>query len=39
MTKLIIIAALGFGAIGLSATFPQWLGHQPCTEASCVVGP
>jgi hypothetical protein len=40
MAKLIIIAALlGFGAVGLSAAFPEWLGPQSCTEKSCVIGP
>ena len=41
MTKLIIITAalFGFGAVFFSAAFPQWLGPQPCTETSCVIGP
>jgi hypothetical protein len=39
MVKLAIIAALlGFGVVGFSA-FPQWVGHQPCTETSCMIGP
>jgi hypothetical protein len=39
MAKLIILAALGFGLVGFSAAFPQWLGSQTCSEASCVIGP
>jgi hypothetical protein len=39
MTKLIILAALGFGLIGFGAAYPQWLGAQPCTETSCLIGP
>ena len=40
MAKLIIIVALlGFGVVGSSAVFPPWLGPQPCTETSCVIGP
>jgi hypothetical protein len=40
MIKIAISAALfGFGVVGLGASFPQWIGHQPCTESSCVIGP
>ncbi len=40
MIKIAISAALfGFGVVGLGASFPQWNGHQPCTESSCVIGP
>ncbi len=40
MIKLaIIMMLLGFGVVGFGAAFPQWIGHQPCTETSCVIGP
>jgi hypothetical protein len=39
MAKLIILAALSLGVVGISSAFPQWLGSQPCAEASCLIGP
>jgi hypothetical protein len=32
MTKLIILAALGFGVIGFGAGFSQWVAPQPCPK-------
>jgi hypothetical protein len=34
MTKLIILAALGFGVVGFSAFSWQWVAPQPCPEAT-----
>jgi hypothetical protein len=39
MTKLIIVAALGFGVIGFGAAYPQWVASEPCSETSCLIGP
>jgi hypothetical protein len=39
MTKLIILAALGFGVVGFGAFSSQWVAPQPCPEAICLIGP
>ena len=39
MTKLIILAALGFGVVGFSAFSSQGVAPQPCPEAICLIGP
>jgi hypothetical protein len=39
MTKFIILAALGFGAVGFSAFSWQWAAPQPCSETVCLIGP
>jgi hypothetical protein len=39
MVKGIILAALLFGVAGFGAAIPQWLGSQPCSETSYVIGP
>jgi hypothetical protein len=39
MAKLIVLAVLGFGVIGLSAAAPQWLAPQLCDGETCFVGP
>jgi hypothetical protein len=39
MTKLIILAALGFGVVGFSAFSSQPVAPQLCPETVCLVGP
>jgi hypothetical protein len=39
MTKLIILAALGFGVVGFGAAYPQWVAPEPCSDTSCLIGP
>jgi hypothetical protein len=39
MTKLIILAALGFGVVGFGAAYRQWVAPEPCSDTSCLIGP
>jgi hypothetical protein len=39
MTKLIILAALGFSVFGLGAFSSNWVAPQLCPDAVCLIGP